>query len=94
MYNIYIVRRTQIYLTAEQGAQLELRSRATGQTISELIRAAIDAEYGGARDMTVADKVRIARSAAGAWAHMTESGADYVERVRGAGRLAKLHRHD
>ena len=40
VYNLYIMRRTQIYLTEEQGRVLEGRSRATGHTISQLIREA------------------------------------------------------
>jgi hypothetical protein len=94
MYNVYIVRRTQIYLTDEQGRMLAARSRATGTTVSELIRAAIDAEYVRSRGMTRADKIRVARRTAGAWAHLRETGAEYVERLRGSRRLARLHTAD
>ena len=91
MYNLYTMRRTQIYLTEEQGRLLEGRSRASGHTISQLIRAAIDSAYSRRRQMSRADRVRLARRTAGAWRDFPETGADYVERIRGAGRLARLH---
>ena len=94
MYNLYIMRRTQIYLTEEQGRVLEGRRRATGHTISQLIRAAIDSAYSRSRQMSRADRVRLARRTAGAWRDFPEAGADYVERIRGARRLARLHGAD
>ncbi len=92
MYDIYIMRRTQIYLTDEQGRTLERRRKATGRTISELIRGAIDAAYSRRRSMSTAERVRVARATAGAWKEFPETGAEYVERVRGSGRLARVHR--
>ena len=91
MYNLYIMRRTQIYLTDQQGRLLEGRSRATGHTISQLIRAAIESAYAGRRPMNRAERVRLARRTAGAWTDFPETGADYVERIRGGRRLARLH---
>lgn len=91
MYVLYIMRRTQIYLTEEQGRLLESRSRATGSTISQLIRTAIDSVYARRRAMSRAQKVRLARSAAGSWKSFPETGEEYVERIRGSGRLARLH---
>ena len=44
MYNSYIMRRTQIYLSSEQAARLAQRARAAGTTRSTLIREAIE-EY-------------------------------------------------
>ena len=88
------MRRTQIYLTLEQGRLLEGRSRATGHTISQLIRAAIDRAYSRSRQMSRAEKVRLARRTAGAWRDFPETGAEYVERIRGARRLARLHGAD
>jgi hypothetical protein len=85
------MRRTQIYLTEEQGRVLEGRSRATGRTISQLIRDAIDGMYAQGREMSRADRVRLARRTAGAWTEFAETGAEYVERIRGARRLAQLH---
>jgi hypothetical protein len=85
------MRRTQIYLTEEQGRLLEERSRATGRTVSELIRAAIDDVHVGRRRMSRAERMRVARQTAGTWKDFPESGAKYVERLRGTGRLARLH---
>ena len=90
MYNSYIMRRTQIYLTEEQGRVLESRSKATGRTISELIRAAIEAVYTRRRSLSREERIRLARATAGAWRSGAESGAQYVERIRGRGRLARL----
>jgi hypothetical protein len=92
MYDLYIImRRTQIYLTDEQGKALEDRSRQTGRSVSQLIRDAIDNAYAARRPMSRAERVRLARQTAGAWAGLPETGAEYVERVRGRGRLARLH---
>jgi hypothetical protein len=90
-YHAYIMRRTQIHLTDEQGRMLHDRSKTSGATLSELIRAAIDSTYGRRRAMTRAAKTRVARRTAGAWKDVSETGAEYVERVRGARRLARLH---
>jgi hypothetical protein len=62
--------------------------------VSQLIRAAIDNLYAGGRRMSPAERVRIARKTAGAWRAFEETGAEYVDRIRGAGRLARLHRKD
>ena len=86
------MQRTQIYLTEAQGRLLRSRSRATGCTMSELIRSAIDDVYSPRREQSTADKVRLARRTAGAWTEFRETGAEYVERVRGSKRLAKLTR--
>ena len=90
MYTLYIMRRTQIYLTEEQGRLLKSRSKATGRTISELIRAAIDSAYRRRRETSRAEKVRIARRTSGAWTGFPESGAEFVERIRGSKRLSRL----
>ena len=39
---VYMATRTQIYLTDEQRARLQERTRATGVPMSQLIRAAVD----------------------------------------------------
>lgn len=91
MYDLYIVRRTQIYLSDEQDEALSRRRKATGRTLSDLIREAIDARYLNTRGPDRRRMTEIARSSAGAWASFTESGHDYVERIRGGGRLADLH---
>jgi len=38
--------------------------------------------------LTTADRMRFARHAAGAWKDFPESGAEYVERIRGSRRLS------
>jgi len=91
MYTSYIMRRTQIYLTEEQGRLLESRSKATGSTVSQLIRTAVDSVYSRRRAMSKAQQVRLARSAAGSWKAFAETGEEYVERIRGSRRLARLH---
>ena len=91
VYSLYIMRRTQIYLTEEQGRLLEGRRRATGHTMSQLIRDAIDSAYSRGRQMSRADRVRLARRTAGAWRDFPETGSEYVDRIRGARRLARLH---
>ena len=83
------MQRTQIYLTEEQGRLLKSRSQATGCTVSELIRAAIDGAYAPRRELTTADRVRLARRTAGAWKEFPETGAGYVERIRGSSRLSQ-----
>jgi hypothetical protein len=88
------MRRTQIYLTEEEGRLLERRSRATGHSVSELIRAAIDGVYGRPKALSRAEKIRIARATAGSWKDFPETGAEYVERIRGSRRLARLHELD
>ena len=90
MYDRYIMHRTQIYLTQEQGRLLKGRSLATGCTVSELIRTAIDDVYAPRRELSTADRVRVARRTAGAWKDFPETGAEYVERIRGAMRLSRL----
>ena len=89
VYGGYIMQRTQIYLTEEQGRLLKSRSQATGCTVSELIRAAIDGVYAPRRELTTADRVRLARRTAGAWKEFPETGAEYVERIRGSSRLSQ-----
>ena len=90
MYDEYIMQRTQIYLTEEQGRLLKSRSQATGCTVSELIRTAVDDAYAPRRELSTADRVRVARRTAGAWKRFAETGAEYVERIRGTGRLSRL----
>lgn len=91
MYILYIMRRTQIYLTEEQGRLLKSRSKAAGTTVSELIRTAVDSAYSRRRAMSRSQRVRLARSAAGSWKSFPETGEEYVERIRGSARLARLH---
>jgi len=82
--------RTQIYLTAEEIEVLEREKEATGVSVSELIRRAIDRQYLGRGPLTKADRLRIVEETAGAWKGRTETGAEYVKRIRG-GRLRRLY---
>jgi hypothetical protein len=91
MYDLYIMKRTQIYLREEQGRYLQRRSKATGKTVSDLIRSAIDETYLPHPELNRAEKIRIARATAGAWKDFPMTGEEYVERLRGSGRLARLH---
>ena len=84
------LKRTQVYLTREELAALERQQRGTGTNQSELIRRAIDREYLGRVRLSKADRLRAIRSAAGAWKGRTETGAEFVERLR-SGRLGRLH---
>ena len=84
---IYIMVRTQIYLSHGEAKALEREARATGRTKSRLIRDAIDRVYLGGKDAS--DVLRSLEKSAGAW-RRRESGAAYVERLR-SGRLARIH---
>ena len=87
----YIVERTQIYLTKREMAALAKAARETGRTKSELIREAIEARY-----MTPKTEhtLEVLERTAGLWADHTETGEEYVERMRD-GRLARLYeKHD
>lgn len=87
MYSIYITKRTQIYLSDEHGSLLRRRSRASGRTMSQLIRDAIDAAYSVGGHMSRSERVRVARHTAGAWSEFPETGTQYVERIRSGKRL-------
>ena len=89
MYAIYIMRRTQIYLSEEQGRLLEHRSKTTGETVSQLIRSAIDEAYRRPHSASRIDRVQIARRTAGAWRDHPESGSEYSERLRSGARLTR-----
>lgn len=88
MVYIYIVERTQIYLSKEQATALDREARRAGTTRSHLIREAIDQVY-----LAVPDRERIMaglRASAGAWKDRGETGEAYVERIRNTGRMARL----
>lgn len=55
----------------------------------ELIRAAIDGAYARRRELTTADRIQLARQAAGSWTEFPETGAEYVDRIRGSRRLSQ-----
>lgn len=88
----YIVNRTQIYLTREQAATLDREAQRAGTTRSHLIREAIEARYGAGRDR---DRIEGAlRATAGLWRDRTETGEEYVERLRTGRRLRELYPED
>lgn len=91
MYVSCLIRRRQIYLTDKQGRLLESRSKATGSSISQLIRIAVDIMYSRRPALSRAQRVRLAQSAAGSWKAFPETSEEYVERIRGARRLARRH---
>lgn len=89
MMYTYIMKRTQIYLTRRESAALAKRSKETGRTRSQLIREAIAAQY-----LTGSDADALAEALAetsGIWADRTETGEEYVDRIRTGRRLARLY---
>src|SRR3989442_856238 len=50
MYDMYIMRRTQIYLEESQHERLSRRARAAGTTKSDVVREAVDAYLAGGED--------------------------------------------
>ena len=88
---IYIVHRTQIYLSDEVCAWLDEEAARTGRTRSQLIREAIDIVY--LRRNASSEPGTILDATAGAWKRRRETGAQYVDRLR-RGRLAGLHAAD
>lgn len=86
---IYIVERTQIYLTKRESTALAKAARETGLTKSQLIRDAIEAKYLTTQNEELVDALK---RTAGLWADRTETGEEYVERIRRGGRLERLYR--
>jgi hypothetical protein len=78
------VHRTQITLTDSQYARLRDESARSGRSLAELVRRALDEHYDSVSN---SDRLRLLDSAFGAWQDRSESGAEFVERVRsGTGR--------
>jgi len=87
----YIMRRTQIYLTDKETEVLKRASKKSGASMSDLIRSAIDQTYvRGEGQPSREEALRIVNDTFGAWKGRTETGEEYVERMR-PGRLARLH---
>jgi hypothetical protein len=82
MYDLYIVRRTQIYLDEEQAERLASRAAAEGTTLSALIREAIDEllERGGEGERLAGFR-RAVEASAGLAPELPE-GRSYVEELR------------
>ncbi len=75
-----VMHRTQIYLDDEEAGLLGRAAVRTGASRSELIRRAIRSQYG---TQTAQTRLAALRASAGAWRDMSETGAEYVENVRG-----------
>lgn len=89
--HMYIVERTQIYLSSAQSAALDREAKRTGRTRSHLIREAIDRAY--RIDNRSREFLRALETSAGAWRDRTESGEEYVGRIRSGSRLRELWAH-
>ena len=86
------MRRTQIYLTDEEAQALKRASAKSGASMSDLIRSAIDQTYvSDDGPPSKEEALRMINDSFGAWKDRTETGEEYVERMR-SGRLARLHR--
>ena len=75
-----VVHRTQIYLDDAEVEALDAASTRTGASRSELIRRAIRAQYG---HVSREARVSALRTSAGAWRGRGETGAQYVDAIRG-----------
>ncbi len=85
MYDLYIVKRTQIYLEESQDQRLARRAAAAGTTKSDLIREAVDAYLTGSQDEgthLLAFRAAV-RAAAGTVSRLPD-GLRYVEELRKA----------
>lgn len=84
MYDMYIVRRTQIWLEHDQHARLSQRADAERVTTSSLVRQAIDRYLDDAgADVGVAlERFKAAVDAAAGSAPRLAEGRIYVERLR------------
>lgn len=82
MYDVYTVKRTQIYLDSGQDDELARRAEASGRTKSELIREALD-QYlrGGSADAEL-KRFRQALADAAGVAPYLPTGAEYVDEIR------------
>lgn len=81
MYDDAIMERTQIYLSEADVELLNEQARHTGASRSELIRRAVQAQY-GAPDREDR-RAALARSAGG-WRTRTVTGAEYTDALRGS----------
>lgn len=85
MYDLYIVRRTQIYLDDQQDRALSERASVLGRTKSALIRDALDAYLAPAGDAQAKlARLRAAVAAASGVAPYLPGGSDYVSELRQA----------
>ena len=83
MYDLYIMRRTQIYIDERQGERLASVAVRSGMTMSAVIRAAIDAylERESSEDARLV-RFRAAVAEASGIAPGLPSGEEYVDAIR------------
>lgn len=74
-----VMQRTQISLSEEEHAALELAANQTGASRAELIRRAIRLHYG---KPATSDRLAALQTSAGTWAERCFTGAEYVDAVR------------
>lgn len=88
---VYIMQRTQIYLTERESTALDREAKRTGRTRSQLIREAIEEKY-VSPGASAEEFLRVLEETAGAWQDRDFTGQEYVEAIRsGIGeRLARL----
>lgn len=83
MYDLYIMRRTQIYLDETQGERLAIAAQETGSTMSAVIRQAIDVFLDSeASEDARLERFRSAVVEASGSAPDLPVGSEYVESVR------------
>jgi len=86
-----VVQRTQIYLSDDDAQLLDRETARTGASRSELIRRAIQRQYGHSDE---ASRRRALLESAGSWRSREFTGEEYVDAIRGDlnVRLARLDR--
>jgi len=84
MYDTYIMKRTQIYLEADQDRRLARRATASGVTKSTLIREAIETYLAIPGDADKLAQFRAAVDAVAKASLQVQDGESYVETIRAA----------
>jgi predicted DNA-binding protein len=84
MYDTYIMKRTQIYLEADQDRRLATRATASGVTKSTLIREAIETYLAIPGDADELAQFRAAVDAVAEAPLQVPDGETYVETIRAA----------
>lgn len=79
------MQRTQISLTEAERQALDAASARTGQSLSALIRTAVDLVYG--HEPSAAAELATMRGAFGSWRETDPDGAAWVDRMRSSRRL-------
>lgn len=82
MYDMYIMKRTQIYLDVDQDAVLARRAQAAGVTKSTMIREAIAAYLASPGDSARLERFRAALEEVEAFPVKVGDGRTYVEKLR------------